>query len=163
LNFHSNATAEGNSVTKNKARRDIEDLLGSYGDAVTRRDNTLWRSLWAEDATWTLGDSTATGLAAIAALYENATKPLQFIAHVAFPVGVQVEGDAARGRWYVQEIVKSESGPSMLLFGMYNDRYRRIDKAWRFADRRFSFLFQSALPEGAMAIPLPADVNVPFS
>lgn len=147
---------------KSKARRDIEDLVGSYGDAVTRRDYVLWRSLWADDATWTLGDRTATGLVDVFAMYETAIKPLQFVAHVAFPVGVLVEGDTARGRWYVQEILKPQVGPSMLLFGMYNDRYRRIDARWRFAARRFSFLFQSALPEGATAVPLPADVNAPF-
>jgi ketosteroid isomerase-like protein len=148
---------------KSKARRDIEDLVGSYGDAVTRRDHALWRSLWADDATWLLGDLSVTGIAAVVTLYENAIKPLQFVAHVAFPVGVHVEGEAARGRWYVQEVVKPQNGPSMLLFGMYNDHYRRIGEKWRFADRRFSFLFQSALPEGATAVPLPAEVNAPFS
>jgi hypothetical protein len=148
---------------KGKARRDIEDLVGSYGDAVTRRDNTLWRSLWAEDASWVLGDRTATGAAAVFALYERAITPIQFVAHVAFPAGIQVEGDAARGRWYVQEIIKPQSGPSMLLFGMYNDRYRRIEKKWRFAERRFSFLLQSALPDGATSTALPPDVNVPFA
>ena len=70
---------------KSKARRDIEDLVGSYGDAVTRRDNTLWRSLWAEDATWILGDRTVTGIAAVFGHYENLLKRLQFAAHVAFP------------------------------------------------------------------------------
>ena len=148
---------------KSKARRDIEDLVRRYCDAVTRRDNALWRSLWAEDATWVLGDRTATGIGEVFALYDGAVKPLQFVAHMAFPVGVQVEGDAARGRWYVQEIVKLESGACMLLLGMYDDRYRRIDGKWRFADRRFSFLFQGTLPDGATAIPLPADANVPFS
>jgi uncharacterized protein (TIGR02246 family) len=144
------------------ARRAIEDLVGSYGDAVTRRDNALWRSLWADDATWVLGDRTSIGLTAIFASYEKAIMPLQFAAHVVFPVGVQVDGDTARGRWYVQEILKTENGPSMLLFGMYNDRYRRVDARWRFAIRRFNFLFQSVLPEGATAVPLPADVNTPF-
>lgn len=148
---------------KSKGRRDIEDLVASYCDAVTRRDNALWRSLWAEDATWLLGDRSVTGIAAVFALYESAVKPFQFVAHMAFPVGVQVEGDAARGRWYVQEILKPESGPPLLLLGMYDDRYRRIDGKWQFSDRRFSFLFQGALPDGATAIPLPADVNVPFS
>jgi hypothetical protein len=136
---------------KGKARRDIEDLVGRYCDAVTRRDNALWRSLWTEDATWVLGDRTASGIGAVFALYDGAVKPFQFISHVAFPSGVQVEGDAARGRWYVQEILRPD------------DRYRRIDGKWRFADRRFSFLFQGKLPDGATAIPLAADANVPFS
>lgn len=148
---------------KSKARRDIEDLVGAYGDAVTRRDNRLWRSLWAEDATWVLGDRTVAGIAAVFGHYENLLKRLQFAAHVAFPAGLKVDGNAARARWYVQEILKFADGQSMLLFGVYNDRYRRIDKEWRFAERRFSFLFQGALAPDALTTPLPVDANAPFT
>ena len=51
---------------------------------------------------------------------------------------------------------------AMLLFGVYNDRYRCIDEKWRFAQRRFSFMFQGALAPDAVTTLLPGDANAPF-
>ena len=148
---------------KKSGRRAIERLVATYGDAVTRRDTELWRSLWAEDATWSLGDRTASGIDAVVDLWSNATRALEFVAHVAFPAGLAVDGDRAHGRWYVQEIIKAQGAGPMLLFGRYDDDYRRDEKRWRFQKRRFSFLFRSALPaDGAASTALPKDLDVPF-
>ena len=149
---------------KKSGRRAIERLVATYGDAVTRRDTALWRSLWAEDATWILGDRTANGIDAVVDLWRNATRALEFIAHVAFPAGLAVDGDRARGRWYVQEIIKAQAAGPMLLFGRYDDDYRREDDRWRFEQRRFSFLFRSTLPADAAAwTALPKDLDRAFA
>ena len=148
---------------KKRGRRGIERLVATYGDAVTRLDTPLWRTCWTDDATWLLGDRTATGIQAVVEQWSNATRALDFAAHVAFAVGIAVDGDRARGRWYVQEILKPREAGPMLLFGTYDDRYRCDDGVWRFEQRRFSFLFRSALPaDGVAWFKVPKELDVPF-
>ena len=42
-------------------RDEIGELVHRYSDAVTRRDGVQWSSCWADDASWALSPSAASG------------------------------------------------------------------------------------------------------
>jgi hypothetical protein len=141
----------------------IHDLVGAYGDAVTRRDDARWQSLWTKDAQWKLGDTIVNGRDAIYDLWRGAMSGFPFAMHVAFPIAVRVDGQHATGRWTVQEILKDTGGGIASVFGNYEDRYERTASGWQFSYRRFELLARVPLPaEGALLLPFPKDLNHPF-
>ena len=52
----------------------------------------------------------------------------------------EVDGDAGQGRVYICELRCSAAGEWSQAYGLYQDRYRRRDGAWRIASRRYSSL-----------------------
>lgn len=144
-------------------RQAIHDLIGLYGDALIRRDAPTWRSLWTEDAEWSLVGMTASGKQDIGDMWENAMAGFPFAVHVAHPVLVVVEGDAGRGRWYIQEILREPDGPAVSAFGVYTDRYEKVDGQWLFSYRRFDLMHRAPLSEEGMTLmPYPEDLNHRF-
>ena len=51
--------------------------------------------------------------------------------------GIELDGDTAVGRVYLQEPMRSRDGSSHLSYGVYHDRYRRTTGGWKFAERRY--------------------------
>ena len=43
-----------------------------------------------------------------------------------------IDGDTARGRWYVSEHLRRSNGALELLLAWYDDTYARVDGEWRF-------------------------------
>ncbi len=147
----------------NEDRQAINDLVGLYGDAVIRHDAKTWRSLWTDDAEWSLMGMTTSGRQDIGDMWENAMAGFPFAVHVAYPMLVIVESDTARGRWYIQEILREAEGPANTVFGVYTDRYQKIDGQWLFSYRRFDLMYRGPLPEEGMTLmPYPEDLNEPF-
>lgn len=145
-------------------RQAIHDLVALYGDAVIRRDADTFRSLWTEDAEWSLVGNAVSGRATLVDAWEVAMQGFPFVAHVAYPMLVIVEGDGGRGRWYIQEIMKQADGSAVLVFGVYTDRYQRVDGEWLFSYRRFDLMYRSPLPQqDATLAPFPEDLDKPFS
>ena len=125
---------------KSKARREIEDLVGAYGDAVTAA-TTRWA--------FTVGGRRDLGfvtqlhsIAAVFSHYENLLKRPKFAAHVAFP---RASGRRQRrGTLVCAEILKFRAANRCCCSACITTATAALTK-WRFAQRRFSFMFQGAL------------------
>jgi ketosteroid isomerase-like protein len=146
----------------NEDRQAINDLVNLYVDAVIRHDAKLWRSLWTIDAEWSLMGTLASGKQDIGDMWENAMANYPFAVHLAHPVQVITDGDTGRGRWYIQEILREAEGPAVFAFGVYTDRYQKVEGQWLFSYRRFDLMYRIPLQEEGMTLmPFPEDLDEP--
>ena len=119
----------------------IQRVQAAYADAVTRRDWVAVRVLFEPDATIRLDTRTRDpftleGPDALVDFIEEAIRPFAFFVFTILNATAEVDGDDATGRMYICELRADGDGTWSEAFGLYRDRYRRRDGAWRFADRR---------------------------
>jgi hypothetical protein len=67
---------------------------------------------------------------------------------------VEVNGDTARGWWYIIEFNQRAQGDGTLHLGHYDDEYVRTTDGWRFAARTMHMLYRGAMDPGVVT-PLP--------
>ena len=139
----------------------IQRLQAAYADAVTRRDWDAVRSLFEPDAvvhidTRTRDPFALDGPDALVAFIEPAIASFTFFEFTILNATVDLDGDEATGRVYICELRLDGDGAWSQAYGLYRDRYRRRDGAWRIAGRRYSSLARRG-PGGTEAFPLPAD------
>ncbi len=138
----------------------IRALVAAYADAVNRRSSEDWAACWAPDGVWDLGAGrTVEGRDAAVALWTTLMAGFPFVVQIVHSgtVSVEPEGGAAAARWYLSEVFhRPDDGTSTLTYGVYHDRYVRLDEGWRFARRRYDTLLRAPLPEGAQVSPFPA-------
>jgi SnoaL-like domain len=119
----------------------IRALVARYADAVCRRDPDAWAATWAEDCRWDLGGGrVVSGRAETLNLWRAAIE--------------KVEGDQARGWWYLIEFNQRAQGDGTLHLGHYDDEYVRTSDGWRFASRTMHMLYRGAMDPG-IVVPLP--------
>jgi ketosteroid isomerase-like protein len=117
-------------------RVEIEALRGEFTDAVMMRDYDRLASLFTEDgavrmphvgAEATSRDEIRAGVERMQGLWDT------FVQNT-HPGTIQLDGDTARGRAYMAELMRGSPG-SHLNYGVYHDRYRRTADGWRFTER----------------------------
>jgi hypothetical protein len=64
------------------------------------------------------------------------------VLHWVQPGLIDIDGDTATARFYVQENIKDAEGNSFRVAGVYNDELVREAGAWKFKVRRFSTLYR---------------------
>jgi len=139
------------SVSKFTDRDEIRQLVATYTAAGDQRRNDLRAHIWAEDAVMVLPVWRAEGRLGIlkalgagaaqaaAAIAEGRPEPM--IRHHITSSLVTFDGpDEATGRSYW--INFSEKGPDHS--GLYADRYRRIDGAWKIVFREVRIDWKAA-------------------
>jgi uncharacterized protein (TIGR02246 family) len=120
----------------------IRELIETYHEAVITNDADLWISTWCADGRWDLGEGTeVSGRDAILAHWSEAMAVFDFVGMFGSPAGIQVDGDAATGRVYTNELCRTADGEMLRICGNYHDRYRREGDDWRIAERRYRILF----------------------
>jgi hypothetical protein len=125
------------------AREAIRDLVARYNAGADggRFDEVL--ELFAPDAVMDITTETFNGRDEIEGLFRRTqqrvldAKPSpgerQYVRHFTATLQIDVEGpDAARSRCYYQVIMAH----GLDHWGRYIDRYRKVDGAWRFAQRK---------------------------
>lgn len=143
----------------------IGRLQAAYGDAVTRR---AWRevvSLFEPDATVHIDTRTREafaleGAVALAGFVERSLEQFAFFEFTILNSVADLVGDAeATGRVHLCEVRRHHDGTWTQAYGLYQDRYRRHDGAWRFAGRRYSSLARFTLAgiDQVESFPLPVD------
>lgn len=153
----------------------IQRLLGAYADTVNCR---RWGELSAlflaeakiELATLQRRPLELTGPAALGRFIAEVTERFDFFQFVLLNARIELrlEDDSARGRLFVCEYRwEKAAGKWAQVFGVYRDRYRRIDGRWWFEQRAFDPLV-SAGGDGVVvdfqtgfAAFLASDVRVP--
>lgn len=119
----------------------IRDLVSRYCDAIVRRDAQAWGATWAEDGEWHVLGSAVKGRDKIIERWEQLIGGLPFIHQVASGGLLELDGEDARGRWYVTEYGVTGQGSGLLNLGVYHDDYVREAGQWCFARRRFGALY----------------------
>lgn len=132
----------------------VARLQAAYGDAVTRRDWDVLRSLFEPDAVVRVDTRTREpfemeGGDEVAAFVERSLEPFAFFSFSILNSVAELDegsGDGASGRVHLCELRHHVDGTWSQAYGLYQDRYVRRDGAWRFAGRRYSSLARFSLP-----------------
>ena len=105
--------------------------------------------LFAEDAVWEADDiGRFEGREAIRGFFQNITERLTFAVHYVMNPVIDVEGDTARGSWYLWEPGTVRGQNAIWISGSYQDEYQRVDGRWQFKHVHLSWFFRASVEEG---------------
>jgi hypothetical protein len=120
----------------------IRELVARYVEAVALFDVELYRSVWTADSVWGVdGRGDISGPDAITELFVQLRGRQELAVQRVMSGRAHVDGDHGAGRWIIHSLTRTE-GRGEELLGVYDDRYRRDDGAWRFVRRDFSPLYR---------------------
>jgi len=92
--------------------------------------------MWAEDGEWVVLGSSGRGRDAILAHYRKLVSGVRWVIQHANNGIVEVDGDAARGRWLIVEYLQWGHGAGGVNIARYRDDYALgADGQWRYARR----------------------------
>lgn len=140
--------------------RAIADLMYRYIEACDHvRDASLIGSAFADDATWEGANryacwGTTTGRDAIVAMFEATPDVLPFTVHWLANPRIDVDGDAATGRWeVVQAATFGRTGTPVWVGARYDNRFRRTDEGWRIQHLVYADVFVTPFDQGWVTTP----------
>jgi ketosteroid isomerase-like protein len=112
-------------------RVEIEALHGEFSDAAMVRDRARLASLFTHDGVLRMPNIPAelVGREEIRAGGERLHGQWDFFVQTTHPGTIQLDGDTATGRAYIQELARTRDGRQELNYAVYHDRYRRTRTA----------------------------------
>jgi ketosteroid isomerase-like protein len=129
-------------------RFEIEALRGEFTDAAMTSDYDRLASLFTHDGAVRIPHINAeavsreeirTGIERLQGLWD-------YFVQTTHPGTIQLEGDTASGRAYMQELGRMRDGRSELNYAVYHDRYRRTSDGWRFTERVYEVRYLDTTP-----------------
>jgi len=84
----------------------------------------------------------------------------EFFVQTTHPGTIQLDGDTATGRAYIQELARARDGRQGLNYAIYHDRYQRTGDGWKFTERVYEVRYLDTTPLAGSAPPAagaPAD------
>jgi ketosteroid isomerase-like protein len=140
-------------------RVEIEALRGEFTDAAMMRDRPRLASLFTEDGVLRMPIVPVefVGREEIRAGGERLQSLHEFFVQTTHPGTIQLEGDTATGRAYIQEIGRAVDGRQGLNFAIYHDRYRRTAEGWRFTERVYEVRYEDTTTLAGSAPPAAGD------
>lgn len=138
-------------------RVEIEALRGEYSDAAMMRDRDRLASLFTTDGVLSMPNIpiVLTGREEIRTGGQRLQDQWEFFVQTTHPGVIELDGDAATGRAYVQELVRTRDGLEGLNYAIYHDRYQRTEESWKFRERVYEVRYLDTSPLGGSA-PVPA-------
>jgi hypothetical protein len=136
---------------------EIQTLTQRYADAVMRHDADDWGACWSVNGKWNLGPQAIEGREAIVTAWSGMMAGFPFAAFLVQPAMVEVDGDTAKSRTYVQETLQQADGTAFRVIGVYNDDCVREDGKWVFAERNYTVLYQGPVDLSGDVIGYPKD------
>jgi ketosteroid isomerase-like protein len=129
-------------------RVEIEALRGEFTDAVMMRDYDRLASLFTPGGALRMPNIPAelTGQEAIRGWGERVPELVDFLVQTTHPGTIQLDGDTASGRAYLQEVGRLRDGRSELNFAIYHDRYQRTGDGWKFTERVYEVRYRDTTP-----------------
>jgi ketosteroid isomerase-like protein len=70
----------------------------------------------------------------------------EYFVQTTHPGVIELEGDTALGRAYIEEFGRMRDGRSELNYSLYHDRYRRTGDGWKFAERVYEVRYLDTSP-----------------
>ncbi|WP_040796438.1 nuclear transport factor 2 family protein [Nocardia higoensis] len=137
-------------------RVEIGALCAEVTDAVMMRDFDRVASLFTHEAVmrWPHIDKEFVGRREIRAGIEWGQGLWEFFVQNVHPGFLEVSGDTATGRAYIEEFGRMRDGSSHRNFAVYHDRYERTPDGWRVSEREYEvrYLDSSPLPGSPLGI-----------
>lgn len=132
---------------------EIQALRAEFSDAVMMRDRARLASLFTADGILRMPDipSESVGPEEIRVHGERLQQAWQFFVQTTHDGPIRLDGDAASGRAYLQEIARTTDGREGLNYGIYHDRYRRTTDGWKFVEREYEVRYVDESPLGGSA------------
>lgn len=129
-------------VRRLEDREAITELLYEYGYRLDERDWEGWADLFTEDGEGDFeGWGTATGRDELVEFGRDVVGAnFEYSAHVTHNPVVDVDGDRASARRYLEVFYVLTDGTTAWRQGRYDDELRRVDGEWKFASVSNTFL-----------------------
>ena len=129
-------------------RVEIEALRGEFTDAVMMRDNDRLAALFTPDGVLRIPDGNVhlTSREEIRAWRNRVPEFVEFLVQTTHPGMIELDGDTAAGRAYIQELIRLRDGSSHLNYAIYHDRYRRTGDGWKFTERVYEVRYLDSTP-----------------
>jgi ketosteroid isomerase-like protein len=129
-------------------RVEIEALRGEFTDAVMMRDYDRAALLFTHDGALRMPNIPAelVGQEEIRAWGARVPTFVDYLVQTTHPGTIQLDGDTASGRAYMQELGRGRDGSTGLVFAIYHDRYQRTGEGWKFTERRFEVRYLDTTP-----------------
>jgi ketosteroid isomerase-like protein len=129
-------------------RVEIEALRGEFTDAAMMRDRARLASLFTPDGALRMPNIPVelVGCEEIRAGGERLQDQWEFVVQTTHPGTVQLDGDTATGRAYIQELARTHDGRQGLNYAIYHDRYQRTADGWKFTERVYDVRYLDNTP-----------------
>jgi ketosteroid isomerase-like protein len=129
-------------------RVEIEALRGEFTDAAMMRDLDRLVSLFTDDAVMRIPDANVeqVGRDAIQAGTGQLADEWAYFVQTTHPGTIQLDGDTASGRAYIQELGLLRDGRSVVNYALFHDRYRRTADGWKFTERVYEVRYFDTTP-----------------
>jgi ketosteroid isomerase-like protein len=129
-------------------RVEIEALRGEFADAVMMRDYDRLASLFTPDGALRMPNVPVelAGRQEIRAWGERVPALVDYFVQTTHPGTIQLDGDTASGRAYLQELIRLRGGSSHLNYAIYHDRYQRTGDGWKFTERVYEIRYLDTSP-----------------
>jgi ketosteroid isomerase-like protein len=144
-------------------RVEIEALRGEFTDAVMMRDYDRLALLFTPDGALRMPNIPAelASREEIRAWGERVPALVDYLVQTTHPGTIQLDGDAASGRAYIQELGRGRDGRTELNFAIYHDRYQRTGDGWKFTERVFEVRYLDTTPLAGSAPRTEGDAGDP--
>jgi len=129
----------------------IKQLKYRYADACDRGyDADTLADLFTEDAIWDGGVfGRYDGQEAIRQYFQDISSDIVFAMHYMMNPIIEVDGDEARGAWYLfQTCTFAEGNTPILGAAKYAERYQRVHGTWKFRHLQLISIFWTPYEEG---------------
>lgn len=149
---HAEHAARHAAIDRLVAIEDIKQLKARFMRCVDTKDLPCLRDeVFAPGAEihfkGTDYDISAAGWTAIEKFYQGAFTPTKFGMHHAHTPEITVEGETARGTWYLHDIfVNLDEDWTLQGSALYDDSYARIDGRWRIMFSTYRRLWEETTP-----------------
>jgi ketosteroid isomerase-like protein len=136
-------------------RVEIEALRGEFTDAVMMRDYGRAASLFTPDGALRMPNVPVEleGPEQIRAWGARVPEFVDFLVQTTHPGVIQLDGDTASGRAYMQEVLRTREGHAEVNYAIYHDRYQRTAAGWRFTERVYEVRYVDTSPLAGSAPP----------
>jgi ketosteroid isomerase-like protein len=134
-------------------RVEIEALRGEFADAVMMRDYDRLALLFTHDGALRMPNIPAelASREEIRAWGKRVPTLVDYLVQTTHPGTIQLDGDTASGRAYIQELGRGRDGGTGLNAAIYHDRYQRTGDGWKFTERLFEVRYLDTTPLGGSA------------
>jgi ketosteroid isomerase-like protein len=119
-------------------REEISDVLIRYATGIDRKDWALFRTVFTDDCELDYGEiGSFKGVNAITEFMDQAHAMAGHTMHRLTNQVIDVHGDTAESRTYVDALIMIDGNSGVNAAGFYDDELVRGDDGWRVARRRF--------------------------
>jgi ketosteroid isomerase-like protein len=129
-------------------RVEIEALRGEFTDAVMMRDYDRAAALFTPDGALRMPNVPVEleGPEQIRAWGARVPEFVDFLVQTTHPGVIQLDGDTASGRAYLQEVLRTREGHAEVNYAIYHDRYQRTAGGWKFTERVYEVRYVDTSP-----------------